>query len=249
MGNRAKCRATLAASPVRAGPANADSSDRAIAGRYREPPAVPLPTGRSVERRSVVVRSTHAIFLADVVGPAGRLLVLLVEPLGSSCARPVSIGTSALSFSRVQLLLMQKEIKTLIWLREEVVRFVETLAPIRRGATLITLSGELGAGKTTFVKAVARALGVEKIVNSPTFVLEKIYMIPGHLFKRLVHVDAYRLERGADLIPLGFEELMKDPDNLILLEWPENVADALPVPSVKISFVANPDGSRTISYG
>jgi tRNA A37 threonylcarbamoyladenosine biosynthesis protein TsaE len=67
-------------------------------------------------------------------------------------------------------------------------------------------------------------------------------------FKRLVHIDAYRLESGKDLATLGFDELIQNSDNLIMLEWPEIVADALPAPSIRISIVANPDGSRTISY-
>jgi tRNA threonylcarbamoyladenosine biosynthesis protein TsaE len=81
-------------------------------------------------------------------------------------------------------------------------------------------------------------------------VLEKIYKLPeGKPFKRLVHIDAYRLETGSDLAPLGFDELMRDTGNLILLEWPEKVSDALPTPTTRISFIVNPDGSRTISYG
>lgn len=144
---------------------------------------------------------------------------------------------------------MQKEIKTLIELGEEAGRFVETLAPKGADATLVTLSGELGAGKTAFVKAVAHALGVEDVVTSPTFVLEKIYSLSNNSFKRLVHIDAYRLEKGADLAPLGFDELMQDAGNLILLEWPEKVADALPIPAVCISIVSNSDDSRMITYG
>ena len=150
---------------------------------------------------------------------------------------------------------MQKEIKTLAELEEEAKRFVNTLAPSLRGATLVTLMGELGAGKTAFTKAVAHALGVEEVITSPTFVLEKIYLLPRErggetaTFARLVHIDAYRLEKGTDLSPLGFDELMKDSGNLILLEWPEKVSDALTNPAIKISLVANPDGSRTLSYG
>ncbi|MEK7515594.1 MAG: tRNA (adenosine(37)-N6)-threonylcarbamoyltransferase complex ATPase subunit type 1 TsaE [Patescibacteria group bacterium] len=143
---------------------------------------------------------------------------------------------------------MQKEIKTLAELEEETERFVETLAPKDASAILVTLSGELGAGKTAFVKAVANVLDVEEVVTSPTFVLEKIYSLSNKQFKRLVHLDAYRLEKGSDLTPLGFNELMRDSGNLILLEWPEKVSDALPNPAIKISLVANPDGSRTISY-
>ncbi|MCX6787906.1 MAG: tRNA (adenosine(37)-N6)-threonylcarbamoyltransferase complex ATPase subunit type 1 TsaE [Candidatus Kaiserbacteria bacterium] len=149
---------------------------------------------------------------------------------------------------------MEKTIRTLEELEAEAANFVGVLAPQSRGATLITLSGELGAGKTAFTKAVARALGVEEIVTSPTFVLEKIYLLSRELgsstskFARLVHIDAYRLEKGGDLAPLGFDELMRDEGNLILLEWPEKVADALPTPFKKLSFVAHTDGSRTISY-
>ncbi len=147
---------------------------------------------------------------------------------------------------------MEKIIRTLEELAEEAVRFVGSLAPLvssARGATLVTLSGELGAGKTAFAKAVANTLGVEEMVTSPTFVLEKIYLLPGgQSFKRLIHIDAYRLESGKDLDPLGFDELMQDTSNLILLEWPEKVAETLPTPSMHVSLAALPDGSRTISY-
>ncbi len=149
---------------------------------------------------------------------------------------------------------MEKTIRSLTELEVEARRFVGSLSPQPRGATLVTLSGELGAGKTSFTKAVAKAFGVEETVTSPTFVLEKIYSLPvfeGHLvsFKRLVHIDAYRLESGRELIPLGFDELMEDADNLILLEWPEKVADLLPEPTGCISMKALPDGSHSISYG
>ena len=148
---------------------------------------------------------------------------------------------------------MEKVIRTLTELEEEAARFAGTLAP-GTGATLVTLKGELGAGKTAFTKAVARSLGVEGIVNSPTFVLEKIYLLPelggrASKFRRLIHIDAYRLEKGADLAPLGFDELMQDAGNLILLEWPEKVTDALPAPAARLSFAVEEDDSRILSYG
>lgn len=145
---------------------------------------------------------------------------------------------------------MEKVIQTLIGLETEASRLVNSLAPSLQGATLITLSGELGAGKTAFTKAVARALGVEEVVSSPTFVLEKIYLLPDiQPFRRLIHIDAYRLENGNGLDVLGFDEIMKDTSNLILLEWPEKVAGATPNPSESISLTVNADGSRTIIYG
>ncbi len=117
-------------------------------------------------------------------------------------------------------------------------------------ATLITLSGELGAGKTTFTQAVAKALGVSESVTSPTFVLEKTYDLPaGGTFRKLVHIDAYRLKLPSELHALGFFSRMEDPSNLILLEWPERVASKLPPATVAITLMVNDDTSRTIIYG
>jgi len=96
-------------------------------------------------------------------------------------------------------------------------------------ALVVGLSGHLGAGKTAFVKAVAKALGVKEAVTSPTFVLMKLYSLnpvgafKGFPWKRLVHIDAYRLERPEELEALAWEDLVADKNNLIMVEWPENV--------------------------
>lgn len=174
-------------------------------------------------------------------GPfTGVVDVKIVRPLSKS-GRTFIFGAT--------IGLMEKTVTHLTELEAEAGRFTASLAPRAVGATLVTLSGELGAGKTAFTKAVASTLGAEGVVTSPTFVLEKVYSLPSSSpFKRLVHIDAYRLQSGADLAPLGFEELMQDRGNLVMLEWPEQVADALPEPAVRISLAALPDGSRTISY-
>ncbi len=144
---------------------------------------------------------------------------------------------------------MEKIANTLEELEIQAAEFVHDLSPVEWGATLVTLSGELGAGKTTFTKAAAKTFGVEESVTSPTFVLEKIYQLSGQKFDRLVHIDAYRLEKGSDLKPLGFDELMEDSKNLIFLEWPERVAHGLPVASAVLKFEVQPDNSRKITYG
>ncbi len=126
--------------------------------------------------------------------------------------------------------------------------FIKTIVPRETGATLVTLSGELGAGKTVFVKVVAQTLGVTETVTSPTFVLEKIYPLSGGAFKNLIHIDAYRFEDSAEISALNFEELMKDSGNLVVLEWPERVKNALPKAHVTITLEALPDGSRKIAY-
>lgn len=144
---------------------------------------------------------------------------------------------------------MEKTARTLEELETQAAEFVRDLSPVEWGATLVTLSGELGAGKTAFTKAVAKTLGVEESVTSPTFVLEKIYQLSGQKFERLIHIDAYRLEKGSDLKPLGFDELMENPKNLIFLEWPERVAHGLPIASAVLTFKVQPDNSRKVIYG
>jgi tRNA threonylcarbamoyl adenosine modification protein YjeE len=143
---------------------------------------------------------------------------------------------------------MEKLVKTLTELGDEAALFAQELVPKKDTATLITLSGELGAGKTAFVKMIAKEMGIEETVNSPTFVLEKIYLLPGQKFKRLIHIDAYRLERGDNLSSIGFDEIIKDAQNIIFLEWPEKVTSTTLKPDKNISFQVLPDNSRIISY-
>lgn len=133
-------------------------------------------------------------------------------------------------------------------LQDEAARFSHTLTPSASNAVLVTLSGELGAGKTSFAQGIARELGIEEPITSPTFVLEKKYNLPaGKQFKHLVHIDAYRLEGRKSLTPLGFSELYDDPSNLILLEWPEFVQEQLPKADVSVTLTVSGEG-RDISY-
>jgi tRNA threonylcarbamoyladenosine biosynthesis protein TsaE len=120
--------------------------------------------------------------------------------------------------------------------QEAAARFVRSLKPRGDMADSITLSGELGAGKTTFAQGIAKALGVEETVTSPTFVLEKIYKLENQKWQRLVHIDAYRLKSAHELEVLGWKELLADAGNLIVLEWPERVAEAIPSDAIRIRF-------------
>ena len=115
-------------------------------------------------------------------------------------------------------------------------RFAENLSPRQGGATLVTLSGELGAGKTAFAQEIAKNMGVAEAVTSPTFVLEKIYRLENQKFDHLVHIDAYRLKGAYELEVLDWKELLADPGNLIVLEWPERVAEAMPETAIRIRF-------------
>jgi tRNA threonylcarbamoyladenosine biosynthesis protein TsaE len=93
-------------------------------------------------------------------------------------------------------------------------------------ALIVGLSGHLGAGKTAFVKMVAKALGIVESVTSPTFVIMKNYNINQDKidgWKMLVHIDFYRLEKPEEIKNLNLEKVIEDPKNLIMIEWPEHV--------------------------
>lgn len=103
-------------------------------------------------------------------------------------------------------------------------------------ATVIALSGELGAGKTSLTQEIARQLGIKENVNSPTYVIMKKYKMPPATcdFRFLVHIDAYRLESEMELEKLGWQEIIADPENLILIEWPERVKKLIPKDAIRI---------------
>jgi len=108
---------------------------------------------------------------------------------------------------------------------------------------VIALYGELGSGKTTFVKGFLKGLGVHKRIVSPTFVFIREYRAHtnqhGHrheLTRRIYHVDLYRIEKPEDTRGLGLEEILSDPKNIIAIEWAEKIKDLLPKKRIDIFF-------------
>jgi tRNA threonylcarbamoyladenosine biosynthesis protein TsaE len=114
-------------------------------------------------------------------------------------------------------------------------------------AIVVLLQGDLGSGKTTFTKYLAKALGVSQTITSPTFVIFKRYSLNKHKrFNNLFHFDCYRLESKNDLEILGFEEIVRSPTNIVVLEWPENVQYSWPHKTIKINFSLLGEKSRNI---
>lgn len=102
-------------------------------------------------------------------------------------------------------------------------------------ATLITFSGDLGAGKTTLIQELAKQLGVVETLQSPTYVIYKSYDTHTNLpWKKLIHADLYRLESEEEMSHLGFQELLADPENLLCVEWPERAPAALGAPEIRV---------------
>lgn len=104
----------------------------------------------------------------------------------------------------------------------------------------IALYGNLGSGKTTFVKGLAQALGVKAIVNSPTFVVIKHY-------GRLVHGDLYRLKTVADVESTGIYEFLGAKRHITVIEWPEVIEERLPEKTKRIFFKSINENQRTIT--
>ncbi len=129
-------------------------------------------------------------------------------------------------------------------------RFVHALADSeqhRGTATLVALSGDLGAGKTTFTQGIAKALGVEDRVTSPTFVIERIYRLPETApWKQLVHIDAYRLSGDEELGTIGWYDIATDPRNIVFMEWPERVHRGVPERAIRIEFEEVDENTRNI---
>jgi len=127
----------------------------------------------------------------------------------------------------------------------KIVQDLETTTSEHEGATIVALTGGLGAGKTTLSQMIGKTLGVTEPMSSPTFVISKYYDLKKQTWKRLIHIDAYRLD-GQNLNPLDFPTLFADPNNIILIEWPEYVESVLPKTCINISITHNKDDSRTI---
>jgi len=121
------------------------------------------------------------------------------------------------------------------------------LAP-KNTATIVALVGDLGAGKTTFVQALGKELGVTETMQSPTYVLMKKYQTTNSKFQTLIHIDAYRLENPEEFTALRPEQFLQDPKTLVVVEWPEKVAGALPPADLTVNFSSQDavDGERYI---
>ena len=113
-------------------------------------------------------------------------------------------------------------------------------------ATVFAFYGKMGAGKTTFIKAVCEELGVTDVVNSPTFSIVNEYRsdTTGEL---IYHFDFYRIQRLEEVYDMGYEDYYYS-GALCFVEWPELVDELLPGDAVKVQIEEQPDGSRTINF-
>ena len=113
----------------------------------------------------------------------------------------------------------------------ETMDFAYELAKKIKAPKIIVLSGDLGAGKTTFTKGFAKGLGIKEIITSPTFTLLNEY--EGR--EKMYHFDMYRLSSKEEAYELGFEDYLNKNDGVVLVEWAENVEGLFSPPYTKIT--------------
>lgn len=110
---------------------------------------------------------------------------------------------------------------------------------------ILALSGDLGAGKTTLVQAIAKGFGISSAVQSPTFTILKSYEIEHPLYTHFVHIDAYRIADEAELVPIHFSEYLS-PNHFVCVEWPEQIQAALENISHTVVRIEHRDDNREI---
>jgi tRNA threonylcarbamoyladenosine biosynthesis protein TsaE len=111
---------------------------------------------------------------------------------------------------------------------------------------IIAISGEMGAGKTTFIQSVCKAMGVSQTVNSPTFSLINEYFTEDG--ESIYHFDFYRIEKPEELLDIGYEDYMYS-GSVCFIEWPEKAWDLIPADALHAKIVVMEDGSRRIQMG
>lgn len=136
---------------------------------------------------------------------------------------------------------MEINIASLEHIHDAARQFIEAMGD----STVFAFYGKMGAGKTTFIKAVCECLGVEDVINSPTFAIVNEYRSDsGEL---IYHFDFYRIKKLEEVYDMGYEDYFYS-GALCFIEWPELVEELLPADAVKVSIEENGDGSRSVKF-
>lgn len=134
---------------------------------------------------------------------------------------------------------MEIQIQNIDTIREAARKFIDHIG----AHTVFAFYGGMGAGKTTFIKAVCEELGVEDVITSPTFAIVNEYTTPG---TTIFHFDFYRIKKMEEVFDMGYEDYFYS-GALCFIEWPELVEDLLPENAMRLTITEQPDGTRIIT--
>lgn len=136
---------------------------------------------------------------------------------------------------------MEIKINDLEHIREAARQFIEAMGDQH----VFAFYGHMGAGKTTFIKAICEELGVDDVVTSPTFAIVNEYTAADGI--PIYHFDFYRIKKLEEVYDMGYEDYFYG-DGLCFIEWPEMMEELLPEGATKVQIAENPDGTRTVSW-
>ena len=135
---------------------------------------------------------------------------------------------------------MEIKIQNIDTIRESAREFIQNIGEHK----VFAFYGKMGAGKTTFVKAICEELGVEDVITSPTFAIVNEYEVND---QSIFHFDFYRIKRLEEVYDMGYEDYFYS-GALCFIEWPELIEDLLPEDAVKVTITENADGSRSVTF-
>ncbi|MBQ6186394.1 MAG: tRNA (adenosine(37)-N6)-threonylcarbamoyltransferase complex ATPase subunit type 1 TsaE [Prevotella sp.] len=138
---------------------------------------------------------------------------------------------------------MEIKINTLESINDAAQAFLAAIGDHR----IIAFYGKMGAGKTTFIKAICEELGTDDVVTSPTFAIVNEYQTVNPDYPRVFHFDFYRIRKLEEVYDMGYEDYFYS-GQLCLLEWPELIEDILPDDALRVNITEETDGTRTISF-
>jgi tRNA threonylcarbamoyladenosine biosynthesis protein TsaE len=136
---------------------------------------------------------------------------------------------------------MEIKINDLEHIREAARQFIDAMGDQH----VFAFYGHMGAGKTTFIKAICEELGVDDVVTSPTFAIVNEYTAADGI--PIYHFDFYRIKKLEEVYDMGYEDYFYG-DGLCFIEWPEMMEELLPEGATKVQIAENPDGTRTVSW-
>jgi tRNA threonylcarbamoyladenosine biosynthesis protein TsaE len=135
---------------------------------------------------------------------------------------------------------MEIKIQSIDTIRESAREFIENIGESK----VFAFYGKMGAGKTTFVKAICEELGVEDVITSPTFAIVNEYEAKG---QPIFHFDFYRIKKLDEVYDMGYEDYFYS-GALCFIEWPELIEELLPEDAVKVTIGVNDNDERTVSF-
>lgn len=136
---------------------------------------------------------------------------------------------------------MKIRINSLDNIHEAAKQFIKNMG----NGNIFAFYGKMGAGKTTFIKAICEELGVEDVITSPTFAIVNEYTAKGG--EPIYHFDFYRIKKIEEVYDLGYEDYF-DSGHLCFLEWPELIEDLLPEDTTRVTISVEEDGSRIVEF-